>query len=139
MYGEDLYGGVISIRIDGREAAYIPPDTELPDHVAIVITIDCGPQYRFGLATVRELAPPAEKRKDQVPLPQNSGYAVGDFAKSAAIFQAEKLAVEDWRQQGYARTRIAGRDIVVDHSVRTIDADIRVKPGGFAHFGHLAV
>jgi len=139
LYADGRYGGVINITIDGKEAAYIQPGTELPDHVAIVITINSGPQYLFGRAAVHELAPPASRRGDKVKLPQNIGYATGEVAKSGIIFEAEKLAVEGWRQQGYAKARIAGRNVVADHAERDVDSDIRVNQGRLAYLGNLTV
>jgi len=139
LYSSGRYGGVVSIRINGKETADIPSDSRLPDRVAIIITIDSGPQYRFGLATIHELAPPENNRKNRVPLPQNSGYKTGDAAESGVILEAEKLAIDGWRQQGYAKAQIIRRDIVADHAARTVNADIRVDPGLLTRFGNLAV
>lgn len=139
LYGEGRYGGVISIQINGREAADIPLYAELPDHVTIVIIIDCGPRYHFGLATIHELAPPVKNRKKQVLELRDAGYAAGAVAKSDIILRAQTLAVDGWKRQGYARAQIVSSDVVADHASRTIDADIRVRPGLLAHFGNLSV
>lgn len=139
LYAEGRYGGVISITIDGKEAAGLPADTELPDHSNVVITIDSGAQYQFGRASVAELAPATNDPKDKVLLPSDSGFASGDIAKSGSVFKAEQLAIEGWRQQGYAKAKITGREVVADHAAHTVDADISVDPGRLAHYGPLSV
>ena len=35
LYNEGYYGGAVSIRVGGREAANLPPDIDLPDPVAV--------------------------------------------------------------------------------------------------------
>lgn len=139
LYAQGRYGGIISISIDGREAGDIPAWTELPDHVAIIIAVDCGPHYRFGLATVHELAPVPANRKKKTVLPQDIGYKTGDIATSEKILQSEQLALDGWKRQGYARADVAHLDVVADHATRTIDADIRIKQGLLAHFGNLSI
>ncbi|RCL00865.1 MAG: translocation and assembly module TamA [Candidatus Tokpelaia sp. JSC189] len=139
LYADGYYGGVISITIDGKEAAYIHLGTEFPDHVVIVITINAGHLYLFGHAAVHELPPANRKRRDKVTSPHNIGYAIGEIAKSGIIFETEKLVIESWRRQGYAKARIARRDVVVDHALREVDADISVAQGQLAYFGDLTV
>lgn len=137
LYAQGRYGGVISITINGREAADMPFDAELPDRSTIVITIDSGPQYRFSRAVVDRQAPPANDRRDRVATPQEAGYAVGDVARSTVILKAEQLAVNAWRQQGYAKAKVTGRDVVADHRSRTVEADVHVTAGRLARLGEL--
>ena len=139
LYAEGYYGGTISIQVNGAEAANIRPDEELPDQSDIVITIDTGPQYHFGVASVHDLAPKTDDKKDKVPLPADSGYATGDVAKSGSVFKAEQLAIEGWRQQGYAKASVKNREVVADHQTNTIDSNIEVKPGQKASYGPLTV
>ncbi|WP_371739525.1 autotransporter assembly complex family protein [Bartonella sp. HY038] len=139
LYAEGRYGGVISITIDGKEASDFPIDAEFPDHTKIVITVDSGPEYKFSRAAVHELAPPTNDPKDKVPLPVDQGYGVGDVAKSGTVFKAEALAVEGWRQQGYAKAKVTNREVVADHANNTIDAVIDIDQGRLAHLGPLTV
>lgn len=139
LYAEGRYGGTISITVNGEEAANIRPDTELPDKSAIVITIDTGPEYHFGEANIHVLAPQTDDRKDKVPSPEDSGYATGDVAKSGAVLKAEQVAVEGWRQQGYAKAAVKGRDVVADHETHIVDSKIEIDPGRKATFGPLTV
>jgi len=137
LYAQGRYGGVISITINGREAADIPFNTRLPDKNTIVITIDSGPQYRFSQAVVDHQAPPASNRRQKVTTPQEAGYAVSAVARSTVILKAEQLAVNAWRQQGYAKATVTGRDVVAEHPSRTIDADIHVEAGRLARLGEV--
>lgn len=139
LYAQGRYGGVISIKLNGREVADIPPYDEVPDESTIVITIDSGPEYHFSSAQVRDFAPPTNDKKDQVGLLEKSGYARGDIATSGSILNAEKLAISSWKQQGHAKAEIKKREVIADHANRTVEADIEVNPGMVAYYGPLTV
>lgn len=139
LYGEGRYGGKISIKVNGQEANDIAPDAELPDQSKIEIDVDPGAQFIFSRTTISQLAPPPQDRRDKVPLPEESGFAPGDVARSATILKAERLAIEAWRQQGYAKATATGQDVVADHADDTIAADISIDPGQKAHYGPVTV
>ena len=139
LYGEGRYGGTISIKVDGREAADLPADTQLPDTNNIVISVDPGPQFLFARASINELAPPTDDRYDKVQSPEKAGFKTGELAKSGTILKAERLAVEAWRQQGYAKAKTTREDIVADHKGNTLSADITLEPGRLAHYGPVTV
>ncbi len=139
LYGEGRYGGTISIKVDGQEVADLPADTQLPDTSNIVINVDPGPQFLFARASITELAPPVEERRNKLQTPEEAGFKSGGLAKSGVILKAERLAVEAWRRQGYAKTKIANENVVADHAGNVVDADITVEPGQLAHYGPLTV
>ncbi|WP_421091051.1 autotransporter assembly complex protein TamA [Pseudochrobactrum sp. MP213Fo] len=139
LYGEGRYGGTISIKVDGREAADLAPDTELPDTSQIVITVDPGPQFLFARTSINEMAPPTDNRYDQVPAPEKAGFKDGEIAKSGVIIKAERLAIDAWRQQGYAKAKVTREDVVADHAGNTVSVDIGVEPGRLAHYGTVRV
>jgi len=139
LYGEGHYGGTVSIRIAGREAASLPPDANLPDPVDVTIAVTAGPLFRFGDVAIVNQAPPTADPYDQVDLPVLRGYGVGEVARSAVILRAEQLALEAWRQQGYAKAEIVSRDVVADHATNTVAATITVNPGRLAAFGPVRV
>ena len=139
LYGEGRYGGTISIQVDGQEAANLPPDTQLPDTSKVVISVDPGPQFLFARASINDLAPPTDDRRDQVQSPEKAGFKSGELAKSGAILKAERLAVEAWRQQGYAKAKVTREDIVADHEGNVVNADITLEPGQVAHYGPVKV
>jgi translocation and assembly module TamA len=139
LYSEGHYGGVVSIRIGGVEAANLAPDTRLPDPVDVTIAVTVGPLFRFANVNIVNQAPPTADPDDQVDLPVMRGFGSGEIARSAVIVRAEELALEAWRQLGYAKAEIVSRDVVADHATNAVDATIVVNPGRRAAFGPIAV
>jgi translocation and assembly module TamA len=139
LYGQGRYGGTISILINGREAANTPPDAKLPDPASVSIAVNPGPLFLFEKASIINQAAPPASRADRVPLPQSRGFAAGEVARSGVILQAERLAVEAWRQQGHAKARIADRSVTAVHTNNTVDAVIKVDPDRKAYYGDVSV
>jgi translocation and assembly module TamA len=139
LYNEGYYGGAVSIRIGGVEASNLAPDVNLPDPVDVTIAVSTGPQFTFRSVSIANQAPPTDDPGDQVELPVLRGYAAGQVARSSVILTAEQLALQAWRQQGYAKAEIVNRDVVADHASRTVDVTITVNPGRMAAFGDVAV
>lgn len=139
LYGEGRYGGTISIRIDGREASDLAPDATLADPARVAVTVDPGPLFHFRQAEIVNRAPPATNRRDEVDDPAEEGFAPGEVARSGAVLRAERLAIEAWRQQGYAKAAIADRRVEAAHEADVIDARITVEPGRKAHYGPVTV
>ena len=139
LYDEGYYGGSINILVGGREASGLPPDVDLPDPVAVSIQVNPGPLFHFNNVTILNQAPLTQDPNDFVEPPSSLGYGAGEIAKSSVVIKAEQLALEAWRQQGYAKAEIAKRDVVADHGRSTVDVAITVNPGAKAAFGDIAV
>ena len=139
LYRQGRYGGVITITIDGRDAAALAPDAVFPDPAAVAVRVTPGPVFTFAGAGVINAAPPPAEEGDAVEPPASAGYLPGEVARSTAVKDAARLSVEAWRQQGHAKARIAGTDIVADHDTNTVDAALTVEPGPKAYYGMLAV
>ena len=139
LYGDGRYGGTISIKVNGREAADIPPDADLPSPSTVLISVSPGPQFLFATARVKNMAPPPIDRKDVVDDPAKQGFAPGDIATSSAILKAERLAVDAWREQGHPKAKIVSRDVLANHNDNRIDATITVDPDRRAAFGPVTV
>lgn len=139
LYGEGYYGGSVSIRIGGVEAANLAPDTNLPDLVDVTIVVSAGPLFRFANVNIVNQAPPTDDPGDQVDLPVMRGFGAGEVARSAVILRAEQLALEAWRELGYAKAEIVSRDVVADHATNSVDATITINPGRHAAFGPVSV
>lgn len=128
LYGEGYYGGVIHIRIDGREAVGFSP-FEVPEHIGTVrIDVAPGPRFRFDTAQV-------------APLPAGAvvteGFRSGAVARSTTIIEAATGAVAAWREVGRAKAEVTGQSIEADHRNATLDADIEISPGPPVRFGRL--
>ena len=139
LYDQGHYGGAISIRVDGREAARLPPDTSLSDPATVEIAVEPGPLFRFGRLGVSARAPAPLDDGDQVEAPEAIGFTSGEVARSSAVLRAERLAIEAWRQQGYPAAAATARDVVADHDTRTVDVAIRITPGPRAAVGPVRV
>lgn len=128
LYDQGYYSGVISIRLDGREAAGIAP-LDAPGKIgAVHVRVEPGPLFHFAQAQIAPLAPKAAP-----PL----GYAVGAVAQSGVMAEAASEGVKSWREAGYAKAAVAGQSIVADHRAQTLEADIRLQSGPLTYFGAL--
>lgn len=139
LYGEGRYGGTISIKVDGQEAADLPPDAQLANPATITVSVDTGPLFHFREANIVNRAPAPTERKDEVPLPEDEGFVSGEVARSGSILKAEKLSVEAWRQQGYAKAKIIERRVEAAHQQDVVDANLTVEPGQKAYYGDVSV
>lgn len=130
LYAEGHYSGTISILVDGREAATIPPlDTPAGiDRIEVVVTP--GPQFAFSRTAMAPLATGTD-------LPPE--FAAGEPARSGSVLAATEAGINGWRMAGHAKARVAAQDIVADHRAATLSADIRLDPGPQLRFGTLGV
>jgi translocation and assembly module TamA len=130
LYADGYYGGVISILIDGREAADIDP-LDAPARISrIDVSVKPGPRFVFSAARMKPYAPGTK-------LP--SAYRDTLPAKSTAIFDAAKAGVEGWRDVGHAKADVAGQSIVADHRSHTLRSEILLAPGPKVRFGTLNI
>lgn len=130
LYAEGHYSGVIRIRIDGREAAEIPP-LDAPQRIgAITIEVIPGPRFAFSRAAIGPLAPGTE-------LPE--GFRAGAAARSGTIVDAASAGVDGWRGTGHAKARVSGQRLVADHAAARLSADIALSPGPRVRFGELRI
>jgi translocation and assembly module TamA len=130
LYARGHYSGVISIRIDGREAAGIPALEVPPSITTIVIAVDPGPAFRFGTTSVAPLAGRAE-------LPE--GFRRGAEAESGLVAEALDTSIRAWRNAGHAKAELAAEDVIADHATATLDVGMRIDPGPKLRFGRLEI
>ncbi len=130
LYANGYYSGVIRIRIDGQEAAQIPP-LDPPGRIdRIDVTITPGRQFRFGTASVAPL--PAG-----TVLPE--GFRTGQPAKSTAVIESVATAVDGWRAAGHAKAQPGHQHLLANHAAQTLDARVQIVPGPAVRFGPLTV
>ena len=130
LYDAGRFSGVISILVDGREAAAIPPLAAPAEIARIQVEVNPGPLFRFSEATVRPLPPRAE-------LPET--FAVGQPARTGAIRDAATVAIDSWRLEGHAKARVSDQRIVARHDQRRLSARLTVEPGPALRFGEVTV
>ncbi len=130
LYSRGYFGPVISVKVDGREAATIAP-LDFPDRVGrIVVMVTPGPQFAFSRAEIAPLAPGTE-------LP--TGFALGKPAETGVIRDAAKAAVDGWRAVGHAKAEPGAQSLVVEHAAQTLSASIEMKPGPRLRFGEFTL
>lgn len=128
LYADGRYSGIISITIDGREAADIPP-LDAPDTIsAIRVRVDPGPRFRFSAARMRPYAPGTDLPPD---------YGDGKVAFSGSIVAAAREGVTGWRNVGHPKAAVGAQEIVAEHADHTLSSLILLDPGPKLRFGNL--
>nr|WP_328823179.1 BamA/TamA family outer membrane protein [Sulfitobacter sediminilitoris] len=130
LYDNGHFGPVITITLDGIDAANIPPVQPPRKIDTAVIKVDPGPSFRFGRATIAPVAPGTT-------LPE--GFATGQTARLSVLKDAVAEGVDGWRAQGHAKAELASQELTARHPDRTINADLRLAPGPKLRFGPLRV
>jgi translocation and assembly module TamA len=139
LFTRGHYGGAVSIAVNGREVANLPPDASVARPAAIVIHVDPGPLFAFGQTEIVNAAPPATSSDDWVDPLSSIGFAPGEPALSPVVRRAETLALEAWRQQGFALAEITDRKVVADHPSATLDVVLTVSPGPKTYIGEISI
>ncbi|MEP3296649.1 MAG: autotransporter assembly complex family protein [Pseudoruegeria sp.] len=130
LYGQGYYNGVISIKVDGREAADIEPFSPPSSINQIVISVDQGNQFKFSRAVVEPLPKGAE-----IP----AGYAVDEIAKSGTIGSAANAGIKAWKNVGHAKADLGGQSVKADHKSNTLNSEVTLNPGPKLTFGPLTL
>ena len=130
LYASGYYSGVVNIRIDGREAAEIPP-LDPPTSISVAeIRISPGPRFTFGLADIGPLAPGRRAPEEFQP---------GAVARATAITDTATTAVNDWREAGHAKAEVSDQRVTAIHPEARLDAQIALSPGPAVTFGTVNV
>lgn len=124
------FGPVISIRVDGVEAASLPA-IGLDGGVAnVTIDVQAGPRFLFGEAGIAPVARGTE-------LPE--GFAPGQPAATAVIRRAATAGVEGWRAIGHAKAELSDQQITARHETDRLDARLTLAPGPRLQYGPVFV
>lgn len=130
LYAQGHFGGVISITLDGREAAAIQP-LDAPAGIGrVVIAVTPGPRFSFGTVQVAPLAPGTT-----LPPVLTSGAPAGTEAIRSAVIGA----IADWRDQGHARAAPGDQTIRARHQDAILDVGVVIAPGPLLRFGALSI
>lgn len=130
LYADGHYSGVISIKVNGQEAANIAP-LDAPQSIrSIAISVSPGPRFTFGETNI-------------APLPRGTAlpesFQTGEPAQADVIRRSVSSAVTSWREIGYAKASAGTRQIVAQHSAEQLNVTIAIKPGPRLTFGELTV
>jgi len=140
LYTQGYYGGAVAITIGSMPAETLRPDTDLPDPVAVSVSVDPGPLFSFGAVRIEGMPtePMTEEDEDALKL-EDWELTRGAVARSGAVLDAEGRLVEVWRQRGHPQARVVARDVVADHRTLSVDVTLIVEPGPSARFGEVQV
>ena len=130
LYEAGRFGPVITVQLDGQEAAAIPPISAPATIQRAVITVTPGPAFALGRTQITPLA-----RRTQLP----EGFVTGQPASLSVLQDATAASIEGWRQIGHAKAAVAGQQITARHPARAIDVDVRLTPGPRLRFGELEI
>lgn len=139
LYAAGRYGGVISITIDGREAADLPIDTEFGETAAVAITVEPGPLYLFDDVAIANRPGPILDDPEVPPTPEELGLRPGEPALSGVVLASEAALIGRWREKGHPKAAIERRTASAYHEEEAIDVAITVAPGRPAVFGPTTV
>ena len=130
LYGEGYFGPVVSIKLNGQEAATISP-LELPSKIdRVAIDIDTGPQFMLGDVSVTPLAPDTQ-------MPE--GFQTGAPASTGILRSATAEGIKGWREIGYAKAEVADQKIVANHRESRLNAAVSLAPGPKLRFGNMSI
>ncbi len=130
LYDAGYFSPVVSIRLDGQEAADINSLNVPAQFRRAVISVTPGRRFRFGTATVQPLAPGTV-------LPEE--FATGKRATTGAIQQAASAGVQGWRDTGHAKAEVADQTVIARHAQSRLDASIDLAPGPRLTFGKMII
>ncbi|WP_170761619.1 autotransporter assembly complex protein TamA [Ruegeria lacuscaerulensis] len=130
LYDEGYFSPVVSIKLDGQEAAEISSLTVPAEINRAVITVNTGPTFTFGTAVVEPVAPQTE-------LPEE--FATGKLATTGAIQQAASAGVQGWRDAGHAKAEVQDQRVIARHQQRKLDTEIDLAPGPRLTFGKMII
>lgn len=130
LYDAGYFSPVVSIRLDGREAAEISSISPPQQVAKVAITVEPGRPFRFRTARIAPVTQDTELPPD---------FAPGRPASTAVIRDAGAAARDGWRRAGYAKVAVGQQRITAIHPSAELDADIRLLPGRQLRFGKLYV
>ena len=130
LYERGYYGPVVSIRVDGREAADIPPLARLGPVVRVDLRVESGRAFKLGVAKIAPLA-------EGTAAPDR--FRSGAVAELSTIRDAAQAGVGGWRAVGYAKARVARERVVANHGRGELDVDLGIDTGPRVRFGALNI
>lgn len=133
LYENALYGGIVTVTIDGQDIDSLPPNPVFDRSRPVPVAISVKPGSTFTLGDVRLEGDAA--RLD----PAAFDLVRGEKAGSLTILKAAEQMAERLKQEGRPLTEVTRRDVVADHETQTVDLTIAVEAGPVAPLGAVTV
>ncbi|MEP2532387.1 BamA/TamA family outer membrane protein [Shimia sp.] len=128
LYENGYFGPVVSIKVNGQEAALISPFSNISTVSQVRLSIHPGQRFKFGRAQITPQAPDTELPKE---------FAPQEPASLSVIQNAAHAGVDGWRNDGHAKANVSGQSITADHRKHEVDVDLTLNPGPKVTFGDL--
>lgn len=133
LYENALYGGIVSVTIDGRDIDSLPPNPTFDRSRPVPVSITIQPGVPFTLGEIR-------LEGDAAGLdPSEFDLVPGEEAGSLKILRAAEQVAERLREEGRPLTEVARREVVANHEIKTVDVTIAVQAGPVAPLGPVTV
>lgn len=130
LYANGHYSPVVTIRLDGREAAGIDPFAPPKVIRSALIVVDPGPRFTFGTARIAPRAPGSER---------TDAFSRNAPARADVVRDAVAAAISDWRQAGHAKAQLADQSVIARHDAAKLDVTVGLDPGPRLRFGQVVV
>lgn len=128
LYALGYYSGVVTIKLDGREAAAIPT-FNVPAQIGQArISVTPGPLFSLGVAQIAPLAP------GDTPPPD---FRAGEPARSTVLQETVDSGVKGWRNAGHAKVALSEQSVTANHAQNTLSVRLGLAPGPRVTFGRL--
>jgi translocation and assembly module TamA len=130
LYADGYYGGDITIRVNGREAAGIPT-LDAPQHIdTITINVTPGPRFKFGETTIGPIPAGTEITER---------FREGRTARTEVVRSAVSTVLSGWRDAGYAKASTGAQQVTARHADEKLDVNVTIETGPRLTFGDLIV
>lgn len=140
LYTRGYYGGLVSVRIDGRPLSVVieDPNPIQTRPIPVEVTVTPGPVFSLGKVDIRYKTPRAELQ-DMLPGAEDLGLVTGEPAFSEKVLTAEKRGLSALDDEGFPKARVADRQLSANHSANTLDVTLVFDSGREAFFGPVSV
>lgn len=132
LYEQARYGGIVEVRVNGRDIDTLPPDPDFPDGAPVPVEITVTPGPVFNLDDVVLKGDAVGRRPEEY-------LKTGEPAKSTLIIKAGEKVVEDLKEEGRPLARLTERTAVADHATDEVDVTIAAEGGPIAPVGAVTV
>lgn len=130
LYALGYYGGTVSIKLDGTEAANVDVFAVPKSIGRIAITVTPGKLFRFGALTLGPVPPG---------MPADPAFARGKPALSTVISDRAQAVVAAWQAAAHPLAKIGSQSVVADHATHRLAVTVKIDPGPAATFGSLVI
>ncbi|KIT15405.1 autotransporter assembly complex protein TamA [Jannaschia aquimarina] len=130
LFDQGHFGPVISIAVDGTEAAALPLIGGADPVDQVVVTVDPGPRFLFGQARIGPVP-----RGTELP----PGFAPGEPAGTSILRETVSAGIDAWRADGHAKADLESQDLVARHEGNRLDANLTLAPGPRLSYGNVSV